>query len=213
MPTWSKITQPYGEYVSETFNISNTLDKYVATINITDFNIYNQTLEFYYSVSHDGIQWESWKPFQAGATDLFDGYNLASLYFRYRVVIASTDETEKPYLQEISFLLQPFTSLLNEGDLTIKPKAWIRKTTQDGDVRLINHMTGQSIEIKDMQNGEEIFIDFENEEIISSLQYLGVYRFDSHNDEWLELIRGENYLKGYGDFEIDFRFRNKLLQE
>lgn len=213
MPAWSKVTQPEGVYISETFNISNTLDRYVAAINVTDINTYNQTLDFYYSVSYDGAQWESWKPFQMGATDLFDDYNLTNLYFRYKVVIASTDDTQKPYLQEVSFLLQPFASLLNEGDLTMKPKVWIRKINGRGDIQLVNHMTGQKVELTDVQNGEEIYIDFENEEIISSLQYLGVYRFDNHNDEWLELIRGENYLKGYGDFEIDFRFQNILLQE
>src|SRR6185312_1945688 len=102
MPTWSQITQPYGVYISETFNISNHLDKYIATIIITEINIHNQILEYFYSVSHNEVEWSEWKEFSAGSTGMFNDYDLENLYFRYKVIIKSEDDTQKPYLQSIS---------------------------------------------------------------------------------------------------------------
>lgn len=213
MPTWSQIAEPYGEYFSETFNISNQLDRYISTIVITKINIHDQTMDFYYSVSGDSMEWTEWKPFNEGSTEIFDNYDLSNLYFKYKVIMKSESSTKKPYLQSISFLLQPFSNNINIGDLPSYPKIWIRKVNGDGDIRLTNHMTNQTLILTEMQNEEEVFIDCDNEEIISSLQYLGVYRYDSHNDEFLELIRGDNYLKGQGDFDIDIRIQSPLLQE
>lgn len=170
-------------------------------------------MDYYYSVSYDEIEWSDWKEFKSGATDIFDEYNLESLYFKYKVVIRAESTMHRPYLQSIQFILQPYSNIINSGDLVTRPKIWLRKKNGDGDITLVNQMTGQSMELKDIQNNEEIFIDCEYKEIISSLQYLGIYRFDSHNDEYLELIRGDNYLKGYGDFDFDIRHYGYLLQD
>lgn len=213
MTTWSSIIQPYGEYVSESFNISNSLDRYISLIDTVKINIHNQTLNFFYSTSYDDVYWTDWMPFREGNTDILDGYDLSDLRFRYKVIISSIDELQKPYLQSISFSLLPYKNIENVADMPTKPKIWIRKLNGKGDISLTNHMTNQTITIKNLQENEEIYIDNENEEIISSLQDLGVYRHDDHNDEWLELIRGDNYIKGTGDFDMDIRYQGILIQK
>lgn len=213
MTTWAQITRPRGFYISETFDVSNTLDAYVTVVDITSINISRQQLDIYYSLSSDGEAWGSWFPLERG-TEPFDGQDTDRMYFRYKVDISSASEIEKPYLQSVSVTLYPYTLLRNMGDMSTHPKIWIRKTVSNGDIELVNHFSDQKIEIKNLRNGEELFIDSANEELISSLQSgLGIYRFDDHNDEWLELVRGENYIRGNGNFDIDFRFQNTLLQE
>lgn len=127
-------------------------------------------------------------------------------------MIADSDAV-KPYFQSLTMDLRPFSYIENTGDLPIQPKLWIRKTNGKGDIALINFTTGQRVEFKDLHNHEEVFIDCENEEIISSNQVIGIYRYDSHNDEYLELIRGSNYMTSEGDFDLDVRYKATLLQE
>lgn len=106
--------------------------------------------------------------------------------------------------------------IYNEGDLPIKPKARIKKTVTDGDIAIINTSTSQTIKFTDIKLDEEIFIDFENEEIVSSLQYLNIYRFDNHNNEWLEFTineNGTNILEFVGDFDIEFEYELTYLAE
>lgn len=103
--------------------------------------------------------------------------------------------------------------IYNEGDLTIRPKARIKKSPTDGDIEIRNTTTNQTIKFTDIQRDEEIFIDFENEEIVSSLQYLNIYRFGNHNNEWLEFIIDENNLEFIGDFEIEFEYELSYLAE
>lgn len=211
--TWSDITQPYGVYVSKTYNISSPMDRYISEIETIYTNPQNQTVNFFYSVSYDGAEWTSWRPFQSGSTDIFNDYGLSNLLFRYKVEMHATSEHARPYLQRVSFRLSPFLNIENLGDLEVKPKLWIKKKNGSGDISLINHFTGQTITMKNLINEEEVFLDCENEVIISSRQDLGVYRYDDHNDEWLELQVGDNYLKGTGNFDIDVRYQGKLLQE
>lgn len=213
MPTWSTVMQPYGEYISEAFEVSNTLDRYVIDTDIQSINIHNQKLEFYFSVSNDLLSWTEWKPFYQQSTNLLDEYKLYQLYFRYKVIIASTNYLERPYFQSIEMNLIPYTLFENFGDIQLKPKLWITKKDGVGDIKLVNQMTGQEMKFTGLLDNEEIYIDCENEEIISSFQNSGIYRYDSHNDEWLEMDSGESYLKGYGDFDINIRYQSRLLQD
>lgn len=104
-------------------------------------------------------------------------------------------------------------TIFNEGDLTIKPKARIKKSSVDGDIEIRNTTTSQIIKFSNIQHDEEIFIDFENEEIVSSLQYLNIYRFENFNNEWLELVLDENTLEFIGDFDIEFEYELTYLAE
>lgn len=104
--------------------------------------------------------------------------------------------------------------IFNEGDLTIKPKARIKKSPANGDIEIRNTTTNQIIKFTNIQRDEEIFIDFENKEIVSSLQYLNIYRFENFNNEWLEFSSDdENVLEFIGDFEIEFEYELTYLAE
>ncbi len=213
MARWKDIMLPYGEYVSEPFSVSSDFDRYVATIQIVGINIHNQRMDFYYSTSVDQQEWSEWRNFHESSSELLNDHKLFQLYFRFKIIFSSEDMSKRPYFQSISINLEPYTLAENIGDTVTKPKLWLTKKNSRGDIRLVNKMTGQEIIFKDIHLNEQIFIDCENEDIVSSFQNSGIYRFDSHNDEWLELLAGENYLKGYGDFDLDLRYTGKLLQD
>lgn len=106
--------------------------------------------------------------------------------------------------------------IYNSGDIDVQPKMWIKKTLSTGNVQIENLTNGQIVKINGVQNGEEVFIDFDREEIISSLEYLTVYRHDDHNNVWLTLeseFDGENRLKFTGDFDVHFSYEMKYLME
>lgn len=108
-------------------------------------------------------------------------------------------------------------SIFNEGDLPTKPKLWITKRTGAGDVsiKITDNESGntQTLTIKGLQNNEKVFIDCENEEIISDLQYLNIYRYDDHNGIWLELVEGESTLEFVGNFDIELEYEMAYLAE
>lgn len=104
-------------------------------------------------------------------------------------------------------------TIFNEGDITVKPKARIKKTNAKGDIEIRNTTTNQVAKFTDIQLDEELFVDFHNEEIVSSLQYLNIYRFADFNHEWIELVRDENVLEFVGDFEIEFEYEFAYLAE
>lgn len=212
MTNWGSIMKPYGEYISEAFDISSNLDRYVVSIDIESLNINNERMDFYFSVSNNLTDWTPWKAFYEQSSDFLNGYDVSELYFRYKVIFASEDLVEKPYLQSIKISLDPYVLVENIGDIPMKPKMWIRKIGK-GDILIKNQMSGQELIMKDLLNNEEVFIDCENEDIVSSFQNSGIYRYDNHNDEWLEFATGENYIKGYGDFDLDIRYQGKLLQD
>lgn len=107
-------------------------------------------------------------------------------------------------------------TIYNTGDVDIKPKMWIKKVGGDGSIQIENLTTSQVIRMDNLQNNEEVFVDFDKEEIVSSLEYLTVYRYDDHNNEWLILesnLDGENRLKFTGDFDVQFEYEMKYLSE
>lgn len=74
-------------------------------------------------------------------------------------------------------------------------------------------MSNQTLIMKNLIDNEEVFIDCQKEDIVSNRQHLGVYRYDDHNDEYLELAVGHNFLKGKGDFDMDMRYQYIFIQE
>lgn len=213
MATWSTLAKPRGSYYTQSFLITNTLDRYLATIKETLINPFQQQVEYYFRVSYNQIDWTSWKRMYETSYDLLDDYALSGLYIQFKITMVAENDAKKPYLQELSLELRPFGYIENTGDLPVKPKIWIKKKNGSGTISLINHTTGQELVLENLNNNEEVYIDCENEEIVSSNQVNGVYRYDSHNDEFLEFIRGDNYISGIGDFDLDIRFKAVLLQE
>ena len=213
MVKWSKLNAPSGAYISPSFYISNALDKYVADIKETVVNPHNQKIEYFFRISYNQIHWTDWKKVHPTSYDFLDEHSLLGMYIQFRVIMIADSEPLKPYLRSLEVTFKPYGYVENVGDLPIKPKIWIRKKNGRGSIALINFTTGQRVEFKDLNNNEEIYVDCENEEIVSSNQHIGVYRYDSHNDEYLELVRGNNYLTFEGDFDFDIRHKAILLQE
>lgn len=98
--------------------------------------------------------------------------------------------------------------LYNMGDFDIEPILKLKKIG-DGDISIINTETNQEVSIDNLQDEEEVYIDFRKEEIVSSLEYLGVYHYDNHNDEWLVITTKEtgNKIVLEGDFVYEFVHR------
>lgn len=213
MATWSELFIPRGAYTSPSFSISNSLDKFMANIQETLINIHNQTVEYYFRVSYDETYWTDWERIYTTSYDFLDDYSLTGLYIQFQIVMVSENLLLRPYLQAFEMDLKPYGFVENTGDLPINPKIWIRKKNGAGDITIINFTTGQRVEFKDLNNNEEVYVDCENEEIVSSNQVYGVYRYDSHNDEFLKLAVGDNYLASEGDFDLDIRYKNILLQD
>lgn len=213
MANWSSLGVPRGGYDSQSFYVSNNLDRYIATITDDISNPYNETLNYYFRVSYDQINWTEWKLISTSSSGFLDEFTLTGLYLQIRVSMIATNDSTKPYFRSLNFALSPFSYIDNTGDLPIKPKIWIRKKNGAGDIALINATTKQELKLKGLSNNEEVYIDCENEEIVSSNQSLGVYRYDSHNDEYLELVTSDNYLSSIGDFDLDIRYKEILLQE
>ena len=97
--------------------------------------------------------------------------------------------------------------VLNSGDMIIKPKIWITKTVTDGDLSIENENTGQTMTISNLQVNEQVYLNGENEEIVSSLEILNVYRHNDHNDVWLDLEVGDNSLILTGDFILEIEYQ------
>ncbi len=93
----------------------------------------------------------------------------------------------------------------NKGHRSFKPEIWIKKTG-NGNITINNLSNGDSIfEMKNLKDGEEIYIDCENEIINSSLP--DIYRYDDFNNEYLEIVYGNNYLKIDGKMLIKFQYK------
>lgn len=210
---WGSLIKSTGSYVSKNYEISNVSSKYLTTILSNIINIHNQKVDFFFSISYDYTNWTDWKHINFNDTDLLNGYEIDGLIFRYKIVMDSEKDNEKPYIQSFSISFDPCESFENLGDFDVKPKLWIRKKNGNGAIEITNIITNQKIVVENLIDNEEVFIDCQKEDIISDRQNLGVYRYDDHNDEYLELVIGDNFLKGKGDFDMDIRHQYVFLQE
>lgn len=210
---WNTLLNLTGTYISKSHDISSNLSNYVTVIQANIINTHSQLVEFYFSVSNDNSVWSDWAEMNLHNSHLLLNYDLSKLYFKYKVVMHSKNLDIKPYLQSLSISFEPCEILENLGDLPIKPKIWIRKKNGNGTIALTNVNTNQTLTIQNLINNEEIYINCEKEDIVSDRQHLGVYRYDDHNGEFLELPLGVSILKGFGDFDMDVRYQNIFIQE
>lgn len=101
-------------------------------------------------------------------------------------------------------------SVDNNGDIAIFPEIWIKKTSEAGDVSIINQSNGnKELKFTGLSLNETVYVDCENDYIETDI--LGSYRYNSFNDYYLELIVGTNNLKVVGNCELTLRYRYKLL--
>ncbi|WP_227774423.1 distal tail protein Dit [Paenibacillus sp. NAIST15-1] len=97
----------------------------------------------------------------------------------------------------------------NDGSEPIFPSLDIEKTG-DGDIRIINLSNGsQEFKLSGLVNGEMLEIDMEDKSIETNLT--GIYRYKNHNDIFLELPRGKNYLMVYGNCKLRWTYQFKYL--
>lgn len=135
---------------------------------------------------------------------LKEGY--VTLTFRCNSPYAYTNEYYVDYLLENNSVGKDIT-IENVGDKNIFPTIKFRKIGK-GDISIINNSNkGIETKITNLVDNEEIEIDGENEEIVTSLK--GGYRYNDFNYNFLELVRGKNHLKIIGDAYFEFTYRGK----
>ncbi|PLR72328.1 phage tail domain-containing protein [Bacillus sp. UMB0728] len=98
--------------------------------------------------------------------------------------------------------------LENKGEETY-PEIWIT-TKEIGDFSIVNKSdSGREMRFSNLQNGESLYIDSDNEEIESDLPL--AYRYDNHNGVFFNLQYGVNRLQVYGKIQMKIRYRYKFL--
>jgi phage-related protein len=95
--------------------------------------------------------------------------------------------------------------ITNLGHFSIYPEIWIQKVG-NGNLS-INNLTNSNQEFKfsNLQDGEQLYIDCENEYIETSLT--NTFRYDDFNDGYLEIVYGKNRLIVTGNAKLRFRYR------
>lgn len=101
--------------------------------------------------------------------------------------------------------------LNNDGDIPIKPKVRIQSGTIGGAISIKNLRNNTTCVFENIKPEEELLIDFEQESIESSLEYLGIYRYDDHNDGWIQLDVDDNELEIVGDVTVHFEYQTQFL--
>jgi phage-related protein len=97
---------------------------------------------------------------------------------------------------------------INNGDLDLYPELEIYKIG-NGNLSIKNLVGGQEFKFIDISNGETLYVDCENENIITDK--VNTYRFSNFNDNYLKIYRGVNKLQLTGDFDMQFRYQLKFL--
>ena len=105
----------------------------------------------------------------------------------------------------------------NEGDLPIRPKMVITKTSGDGNVSITNNKSGETFTLTSLRNGEVVTVDCSNETLVSSHEIYGRYLYDNHNEVWLDWSTDHNNQSTSftftGNFTVDFTFQYTYLNE
>lgn len=93
----------------------------------------------------------------------------------------------------------------NSGHFELMPIIRITKIGL-GDVSIVNETDlGRIFEIKNLADGEEVYINNETKEIVS--EFARTYHYDDHNGNWLNLLKGNNTLRVYGNCQLEFEYR------
>ncbi len=100
----------------------------------------------------------------------------------------------------------------NKGDVVIYPEIIVTKNNSSGTIKITNEtVDNQLLEFEGIPAYEEIYIDCENE-VINNLTSSDLYRYNNHNNVFLQMKRGANKLKAEGINKLQFRYRFKTLQ-
>lgn len=209
---WIDLYNVTAIYESDVISITSDFDSFIQNIESQfEDNDGLVTIEVRRSFDN-GLTWSEYKnPFEY--TYYYDGgFPLKTVKFQYRVTFDLSMKLGgvSPKFKFFKLEMIGTYQIVNYGDVICKPELWIKKVNGSGDIKLINETNGQSLELKDLNNGETVYIDCENEDIVTDLPLK--YRYNDHNGVFIELEIGENYLAGEGDFELDMRLQFKTLQ-
>jgi hypothetical protein len=200
-----------GFFESQVYDISSDFEVYITNVNY-NYNNNDGTVITEVQVSYDGgFSWTNWfdinlLPYELSETD----NNLQNIKLKYKITLDNSNGGLSPVFKSINIDVIGAFKIINTGDVVCKPELWIRKKNGFGSIKLTNETNGMTLELTDLNDGEEVYIDCENEDIVSSLPL--TYRYQNHNNVFLELEVGENLITGEGDFELDMRFEFKTLQ-
>ena len=101
----------------------------------------------------------------------------------------------------------------NEGDLTMRPKLKITCRSA-GNVSIKNNTNNQEFKITNVQPNEIITVDGANETIISSLEYINRFLYDSHNGIWLDITGNSTCeITLAGNFSLEWTYEYIYLYE
>jgi Phage tail protein len=202
----------YGVYESEVFDISSDFESYLTNIQY-DYDSNDGVVSIEVRISYDdGNTWTNWININNSSyKPLFnDDEPLDNAKFQYRVILDNNSGGLPSVFKSFSIDLYGAFKIINTGDVVCKPEIWIKKVNGDGDVKLINETNGLSMEFKNLIEGETVYVDCENEDIVSDRPL--TYRYNDHNNVFIELDVGENHLTGEGNFELTMRYEFKTLQ-
>lgn len=211
MKTWSELYIMKGTYISPEYDIKSGFETYVDKI-LYYYSTNDGKVDVFIRISYDGSSWTDWMNINNSSyPELFrdDFYNLEYCKFQYKVEMQNFGGVS-PTFKEFNITLIGAFVVWNTGDTICKPEIWITKRNSSGTVRITNERNGQILELKNLNKDEEVYIDCENEDIITNLPMK--YRYNDHNNVFLELEVGENLLTGEGDFDLVMRFEFKTLQ-
>lgn len=206
---WRDFFRPAGTFVSEIIDVSSEFDYYIINVRSDYISEGDSVIEIEMRHSEDGVNWTDWYDVKKGSPRIFDGINtIKNLLIQYRVVLES-DLFFFPQLNFFSVGGGIVYEIENIGDLPHKPKIWIKKLNKNGDISIRNLTSGEELELKGLQKNETVFIDNDEEQIITDVPL--TYRYDNHNNVFLTLELRDNLIVGKGDFELDFKMEFQTL--
>ncbi len=211
MSTWLNLFGMQGFYQSDQIPIQvsgdGALTKITWTATDTSNNIVVQT-----SVSfNNGYDWTDWKTAIHGnfIPDIEPNTTLGSILLRYRVFLKTDSVAPAPLFSEIEFQFEPVIIFDNKGDSSCTPEVWITKT-DNGDFSLQNiSNNNEEFKFVDLINGETVYINNENQHIMTDLPT--VYRYSNFNNNYLSIPKGKNVFKVKGNGKLQFRYQLKLI--
>lgn len=214
MSTWLDLYDgKKGYYESKAFDLSSDYEAYIIN---TDCNYVNNDgmIIVEAKLSYDkGISWTDWfniDLLQYKLSQISNDNDLRNIKIKYKVMFDNSTGMVSPVFKSIKIDAVGAFKITNTGNVVCKPELWIRKKNGSGSIRLVNETNGMILELNNLNDGEEVYIDCENEDIVSSLPL--VYRYKDHNNVFIELDVGENLITGEGNFELDIRCEFKTLQ-
>jgi hypothetical protein len=212
---WTDIYNLNGSYISEEIDVSSNYNHYFSDVNIDSSNGGGSMRVLSRLSYNGGIDWGEWIDVSYGFPYRFfydNGFYLENLKMQYMLEfdLGTNIGGASPTFNSIDFSLIGAFNIKNEGDVPLKPEVWLKKINGSGDIKLKNETTGKEMIFGMINNGETIYVDCENEDIVTDLPM--TYRYNNHNDVFLELEVGDNLLSGEGDFEMAIKLEFKTIQ-